>query len=83
MSVGNASAPPASAQRSLLARHPLISFFVMAYAFTWIVWTPWVLSEEGVGLLPFELSGVAAGLLNATAILAGPTLAGLIMTGII
>jgi membrane protease YdiL (CAAX protease family) len=52
----------------------------MAYAFSWIVWSPWVLSEEGVGLLPFELGGAASGLLNAAAILAGPTLAGLIMT---
>src|SRR5215207_1500344 len=69
MSVGNASARPASAQRGLLARHPLISFFVMAYAFSWIAWSPWVLSEEGVGLLPFELSGATAGLLNAAAIL--------------
>jgi uncharacterized protein len=82
MSVSNTSPRPASPQRSLLARHPLISFFVMAYAFSWIVWSPWVLSEEGVGLLPFELSGAASGLLNAAAILAGPTLAGFIMTGI-
>jgi len=52
----------------------------MAFAFSWIVWSPWVLSEEGVGLLPFELGGAASGLLNAAAILAGPTLAGLIMT---
>ena len=80
MSVSNTSARTAPPQRSLLARHPLISFFVMAYAFSWIVWSPWVLSEEGVGLLPFELGGAASGLLNAAAILAGPTLAGLIMT---
>jgi membrane protease YdiL (CAAX protease family) len=54
----------------------------MAYAFSWIVWSPWVLSEEGVGLLPFRLSDGASGLLNAFAILAGPTLSALIMTGI-
>ena len=82
MSVSNTSARTAPPQRSLLARHPLISFFVMAFAFSWIVWSPWVLSEEGVGLLPFELGGAASGLLNAAAILAGPTLAGLIMTGV-
>src|SRR5919199_990316 len=81
MSVGNTSARPASPHRGLLARHPLISFFVMAFAFSWIVWSPWVLSEEGVGLLPFELGGAASGLLNAAAILLGPTLAGLIITG--
>jgi uncharacterized protein len=82
MSVGNASAQPASPQRSLLARHPLISFFVMAYAFSWIVWSPWVLSEDGVGLLPYQLSGATTGLLSAAAILLGPTLSGFIMTGI-
>jgi len=69
MSVGNASARPASPPSGLLARHPLISFFVMAYAFSWIAWSPWVLSEEGVGLLPYELSGATSGLLNAVAIL--------------
>src|SRR5829696_7723832 len=82
MSVGNASVRPASPQRSLLARHPLISFFVMAYAFSWIVWSPWLLSEEGVGLLPYQLSGVTKALLSAAAILLGPTLSGFIMTGI-
>jgi uncharacterized protein len=82
MSVGNASSRPAAPQTSLLARHPLISFFVMAYAFSWIVWSPWVLSEEGVGLLPFEISGAALGLLSAAAILLGPTLSAFIMTGV-
>ena len=83
MSVGNASARPAPPQRSLLARHPLISFFVMAYAFSWIVWSPWVLSEDGVGLLPFQLPSWTIGFVLApAAILLGPTLAGFIMTGI-
>jgi CAAX protease family protein len=82
MSLNNTSARTAPTQRSLLARHPLISFFVMAYAFTWIVWSPWVLSEDGVGLLPFELSGATSGVLSAVAILVGPTLSGFIMTGI-
>jgi uncharacterized protein len=83
MSVDNASVQqPASPRRGLLARHPLISFFVMAYAFSWIVWSPWVLSEDGVGLLPYELSGWTKALLSAAAILLGPTLSGFIMTGI-
>src|ERR687894_2738236 len=83
MSVGNASVQQsASPPRGLLARHPLVSFFVMAYTFSWIVWSPWVLSEEVVGLLPFRLSDGTSGLLNAFAILAGPTLSALIMTGI-
>jgi membrane protease YdiL (CAAX protease family) len=76
-----APAQPASAPRGLLARHPLVSFFVMAYAFSWLVWTPWVLGEDGAGLLPIKLSDATSGLLNAAAILAGPTLAAFIMTG--
>ena len=79
MSVGNASARPASPQRSLLARHPLISFFIMAFAFSWITWSPWVLSEEGVGLLPYPVSGFPWIPLG---IFLGPTLSGFIMTGI-
>jgi uncharacterized protein len=75
-----APARPASAPQGLLARHPLVSFFVMAYAFSWIVWTPWVLGEDGAGLLPIDISETASGYLNAAAILAGPTLSAFIMT---
>ena len=75
-----APAQPASARQGLLARHPLVAFFVMAYAFSWIVWSPWVLGEDGAGLLPINISQTASGYLNATAILAGPTLAAFIMT---
>ena len=78
-----APAQPAYARQGLLARHPLVSFFVMAYAFSWLVWTPWVLGEDGAGLLPIKLSDGTSGLLNAAAILAGPTLAAFIMTGAI
>jgi uncharacterized protein len=76
-------AQPTTPQRGLkavLARHPLVSFFFMAYAFSWIVWAPWVLGEDGAGLLPINISQTASGYLNATAILAGPTLAAFIMT---
>jgi uncharacterized protein len=76
-------AQPTTPQRGLkavLARHPLVSFFFMAYAFSWIVWAPWVLGEDGAGLLPINISQTASGYLNATAILAGPTLSAFIMT---
>src|SRR5215203_6166145 len=76
---------PAAPQRglkALLARYPLTSFFVMAFAFSWIVWSPWVLSEAGAGLLPFQLPDWTTGILTPAAILLGPTLSGFIMTGI-
>jgi uncharacterized protein len=81
----SAAAPvqPAAPQRglkALLARYPLGSFFVMTYAFTWLVWSPWVLGQDGAGLLPINISQTASGYLNATAILAGPSLSAFIMT---
>src|SRR5215467_10212771 len=44
------SVPPSS----LLARHPLVSYFVLAYALAWLLWLPLVLSKGGgIGLIPF------------------------------
>jgi len=43
-----------SPRGSLLTLYPLTSFFVMAFAFSWIAWSPWFLSEDGAGLLPFR-----------------------------
>jgi hypothetical protein len=34
MSSADTTSHPASAQRRLLTQHPLISFFIMAYAFS-------------------------------------------------
>ena len=81
MSVDNASVQPASPQRSLLARHPLISYFVMAYAFSWIAWSPWYLSQDGVGLLPYYPSSGVSGLTLIAGLVLGPFLSGFIMTG--
>jgi membrane protease YdiL (CAAX protease family) len=82
MTAANAPLQPAAPRQSALARHPLVSYFVMAYAFSWLVWSPWLLSEAGVGLLPYKLGPQAAGLLVAAAILLGPTLSAFIMTAL-
>jgi uncharacterized protein len=76
-------AAPRRGLKALLARHPLVSFFVMAYVFSWIVWAPLVLGKDVAGLLPINLSKapgwVSLAFLSA-AILAGPTLSAFIMT---
>lgn len=36
-------------------RRPLLAYFVLAYALTWLFWLPVALSRNGVGLLPMEL----------------------------
>ena len=71
---------PGAAREGLLARHPLISFFVLAFAFSWIAWSPWVLSEDGVGLLPYKLGAATSLLINAAATFLGPAMAAFIMT---
>jgi CAAX protease family protein len=72
----------AASYQGVLARYPLVSFFVMAYVFSWIVWLPWVLGEDGARVLPPGLSvpTSAARLLLAAGILAGPSLSAFIMT---
>ena len=77
----DAARQPTSAQGNLLARHPLISFFVLAYALSWLAWSPWFLSEAGTGLLPFD-GGRFSTLLNIAALVLGPTLSALIVTGV-
>ena len=49
--VDNADQPLRAAPEGLLARHPLVSFFVLAYAFSWLLEVPVALSETGTGLL--------------------------------
>jgi uncharacterized protein len=68
--------------KALLARHPLVSFFVLAYAFTWLAaWMPLVLSEDGAGLLSYRWPlGLYATI--AIASFVGPFLSAFIMTGI-
>jgi membrane protease YdiL (CAAX protease family) len=61
--------------KGLMRQHPLLFFFIMAYAFTWIMLIPFVLSAWGI--LPVDFS-----LLAVLSHFTGPTLAAIIMTGI-
>jgi len=80
MTSADAPERPASPRARLLARYPLTSFFVMAFAFSWIAWSPWFLSEDGAGLLPYS-SPLINGLVVPIGILLGPFLSAFIMTG--
>ena len=57
---------------SMLTRHPLTAFFVLAYLGSWIAWSPWWLSQSGIGLLPIELSFSAIAGINQLGLFAGP-----------
>ena len=70
---------PRRGVRALLARHPLVSFFVLAYAGTWLFELPYVLSEDGSGLLHYSSTLLTWTLPGS--IFMGPFLAAFIMTG--
>jgi hypothetical protein len=54
MNINKPSAHPDSPRRALLARYPLTFYFIIAYVGTWLVWSLFVLSQNGAGLLPFR-----------------------------
>jgi membrane protease YdiL (CAAX protease family) len=70
--------------KRLIRRHPLIAFFVIAFAGEWIVFLPLVLSQNGQGLLPYTLPALgpipAAYWFTVLASIAGPTLASFTVT---
>src|SRR5215203_3345876 len=72
-------AAPHRGIKALLARHPLVFFFVLAYAGTWLFELPYVLSEYGAGLLP--TSSPVLLWTSPVSIFMGPFLAAFVMTG--
>ena len=78
-----AATPPvqaASPYKGLLARHPIVFFFIFAFAGTWLFELPYVLSEYGVGLLPY--SSPVLLWTSPVSVFAGPFLAAFVMTGV-
>ncbi len=72
------SAPARSARRqSVLARYPLVSYFLIAFAFSWLAFLPALLTYYGVLSLSPQLVGYLA-----IAGLLGPALSGFIMTAL-
>lgn len=66
-----------------IRRHPLIAFFVLAYAGSWLLWSPWWLSQSGLGVLPFTLPFTAIAGINQLGLFGGPFAAALIVTRIV
>src|SRR5918998_971762 len=72
------SAPARPTHRpSVLARHPLVSYFLIAFVFSWLMYLPALLTNYGVLSLSPQLVG-----LLAIAGLLGPVLSGVIMSAL-
>ena len=69
--------------RSLLHRHPLVAYFILAYGLMWLFAVPMAVSRNaGAGLLPYDLPAGLDNLLFLLATFSGPTVAALIVTGL-
>jgi membrane protease YdiL (CAAX protease family) len=79
MTTAGVGAEPEDARRGVLARHPLVSFFLIAFAGAWVVELPVVLSRTGTGVLPYTLPMIVVALLLAAATFTGPTVAAFVM----
>ena len=67
--------------KALLAHYPLVSYFIIAYAFAWLAEMPLVLSADGAGLLSYRSPmGLYTSIMIATFV--GPFLSAFVMTGI-
>jgi membrane protease YdiL (CAAX protease family) len=68
---------PASGLRRLITRHPLLSFFSLAFVLSWLAVLPLVLARLGLVSLPPDMPVEPFQLLGA---LAGPTLSAYLVT---
>ena len=78
MSVDNASAQQSSSpERGVLARNPLVFYFLIAFSFSWLMFLPAVLTYYDI----LNLSPLIVGVLGIAGLL-GPVLSGFIMTAV-
>jgi hypothetical protein len=66
--------------KQVILRHPLIAYFVMAFAGFWGLQLPLWLSRDGLSILPSTLPMVPAMLLFVLSVWAGSGLAALVVT---
>ncbi|MEU6352809.1 CPBP family intramembrane glutamic endopeptidase [Streptomyces sp. NPDC047072] len=76
---------PRTGLRGSIRRHPLTWFFALAYGLSWAAWTPYVLSENGLGIWHYAFPG-NAGTTQLLGVLPGaylgPIASALLVTGI-
>jgi uncharacterized protein len=63
-----------------LARHPIIYYFLLSFGFSWLLATPTVMGQDGLGLLPFSVPMPWPLVLFLVGVAGGPMLAALVVT---
>src|SRR5918997_5872108 len=73
--------PGGASGEGLLARHPLLFYVLIAYAGTWIIWLPFLLSADGLGLMAFS-SPLPLIVIGGLGTFTGPALGAFVMMGV-
>jgi CAAX protease family protein len=81
MTTTEATQLPDAACENLLARHPMVFYVLIAYIGTWVVWLPFLLSADGLGILSFS-SPLPLIVMGGLGSFTGPALGAFIMTGV-
>jgi membrane protease YdiL (CAAX protease family) len=82
---GTAGPKPRTGLRAALGRRPVTWFFALAFALSWAAWTPYILSENGLGVWHYGFPGVGGttqllGVLPGAYL--GPIASALLVTGV-
>ncbi len=73
----------ASSLKQAIIRHPLVAFFVLAFAISWTPTLPLALSRNiGVGILPYEVPDALGLVLYLVASFIGPSLAAAVVLAV-
>jgi membrane protease YdiL (CAAX protease family) len=81
--VTTSQAATSSPLKRLISHHPLMAFFAIAFAGSWIAWLPLILAQNGLGLLPYTIPNLVyppSYWFAALSSLTGPTLASFVVT---
>src|SRR5438105_48490 len=83
--IATTSQPATSSLKRLISGHPLLAYFVIAFAGSWASLLPFALSRgvNGLGLLPYRLPDSTFYIGGILFTFAGPAMASLVVTAII
>ncbi|GAB95745.1 membrane protease YdiL (CAAX protease family) [Kineosphaera limosa] len=65
---------------AIVRNNPVLTFIVLAFAGSWLVWAPWFLGYSGIGLFTWQMSSLTALNVHVLGLFVGPFLSALIVS---